>query len=331
MATLSSTSLTLVDYMKRLDPDDKIASVIELLHEDNEILDDMMFKEGNQTNGNITTVRTGLPTATWRLLNYGVQPSKSTTAQVTDTLGTLEAYSEIDKRLADMNGNTAAFRMSEDTAFLEAMNQEMAETLFYGTAADTEKFVGFAARYSTLSTTVTDIGYNIIDGGGTGSDNTSIWLVCWGDRTMYGIYGKGMKAGFEHEDMGQQTLQDAAGGNYEGYRSHYKWEMGLTVRDWRYAVRLCNIDWSLVQANDGTSPDLITLMIRTSEQLKNRNAGKCAWYMRSELRTYLRLQKLSTTNVNLTEDTVEGKLVVSFDGIPVRVCDQLLFTEARVV
>lgn len=331
MATLSSTSLTLVDYMKRLDPDDKIASIIELLMEDNEILEDMTFQEGNLTNGNMTTVRTGLPTATWRLLNYGVQPSKSTTAQVTDTIGMLEAYSEIDKKLADMNNNTAAFRMSEDAAFLESMNQEMAETLWYGTEADTEKFVGFAARYGVLSTTVTDIGYNIIDGGGTSTDNTSIWLICWGDRSMYGIYGKGAKAGFEHEDMGQQTVLDAADGRYEAYRSHYKWEMGLTVRDWRYAVRLCNLDWSLVQGNDSSSPDLITLMIQASELLKSRNAGKCAWYMRSELRTYLRLQKLATTNVNLTEDTVEGKLVVSFDGIPVRISDQLLFTEARVV
>ncbi len=33
--------------------------------------------------------------------------------------GMLETYSEIDKALADLNGNTAAYRLSEDRAFLE--------------------------------------------------------------------------------------------------------------------------------------------------------------------------------------------------------------------
>lgn len=144
MGIIAEQRPTLLDVASRTE-DLKIGAIAELLTENNEILSDMVVKEGNLPTGNKTTVRTGLPQATWRLLNYGVQPSKSKTAQITDTCGMLEAYAEVDKALADLNGNTNTFRLSEDMAFLEAMNQEMAKTLFYGdTSIDPEKFVGLA-------------------------------------------------------------------------------------------------------------------------------------------------------------------------------------------
>lgn len=326
----SMANPTYLDFANRLDPDDKIAAIIELLNETNEILDDMTMIEGNLLTGHKTTVRTGLPSATWRLLNYGVQPSKSQAKPVMDVTGMLEAYAEVDKDLADLNGNTAAFRLSEDMSFLESMNQEMAEALFYGNVAvDPEKFTGLAPRYSTISTDMTKSGYNIIDAGGTGSDNTSIWLVVWSPNTIHGIYPKGSMGGFMHEDLGQQTLTDAAGGRYEGYRTHYQWKMGLTVRDWRYAIRIANIDWSAT-ITDTSAPDLVKFMIDAIEQIPNLAKGSAAFYMRREIRTALRHQIRTDSNVNLTVDTVEGKRVVSFDEIPVRRVDQLLATEAQV-
>ena len=135
MAVKGITALTLADWGKRIDPNGKIDKIIELLSQTNPILQDMLIVEGNLPTGHRTTIRSGLPSATWRLLNYGVQPSKSTTVQVTDGIGMLETYAEIDKSLADLNGNTAEFRLSEDRAFIEAMNQQMAQTLFYGDTA----------------------------------------------------------------------------------------------------------------------------------------------------------------------------------------------------
>ena len=244
MATIGTTALTLADLAKRMDSNDKIARIIELLAQKNEILDDMRWVEGNLPTGHRTTVRTGLPQATWRKLNYGVQPTKSNTAQITDTCGMLETYAEIDKALADLNGNTAEFRLSEDQAFLEGMSQQMAGTLFYGnTDTSPERFLGLAHRYSTRNA-ATASSANVIHGGGSGSDNTSIWLVVWGELTVHGIIPKGSKAGLQHHDLGEQTLQDADGGKYQGYRTHYKWDAGLTVRDWRHAVRIANIDVS---------------------------------------------------------------------------------------
>ena len=329
MATLSTTNPTLADVAKRQDPDGKIDTIVELLAETNEVLDDMTFLEGNLPTGHRTTVRSGLPSSTWRKLNYGVQPSKSTTVQITDTAGMLEAYAEVDKALADLNGNTASFRLSEDRAFLESMNQTMASTLFYGdTGTDPEKFMGLAPRYSSLSA---ESGDNIIVGGGSGSDNTSIWLVCWGPNTCHGIYPKGSQAGLKHQDLGEVTLEDAASGKYQGYRTHYKWDIGMSLRDWRYVVRIPNIDVSeLTKDASGSSAELVDLMVQAVEKLPNVNLGRCVFYGNRTISSILRRQITNTSNVRLSMDEVAGKRVMSFDGIPFRRNDAILNTEAAV-
>jgi hypothetical protein len=329
MAVLSTTNPTLADVAKRYDADGKIDTIVELLSETNEVLEDMTFLEGNLPTGHKTTVRSGLPSSTWRKLNYGVQPSKSTTVQITDTTGMLEAYAEVDKALADLNGNTASFRLSEDRAFLESMNQTMANTLFYGdTGTDPEKFMGLSSRYSSTSA---ESGDNIIVGGGSGSDNTSIWLVCWGPNTCHGIYPKGSQAGLNHQDLGEVTLEDAANGKYQGYRTHYKWDIGMSVRDWRYIVRIPNIDVSnLTKDASGSSAALVDLMVQAVEKLPNLNLGRCVFYGNRTISSILRRQITNTSNVRLTMDEVAGKRVMAFDGIPFRRNDAILNDEALV-
>mgnify|MGYP003650163279 FL=1 len=329
MAVLSTTNPTLADVAKRYDADGKIDTIVEMLAETNEVLEDMTFLEGNLPTGHRTTIRSGLPSSTWRKLNYGVQPSKSTTVQVTDTTGMLEAYAEVDKSLADLNGNTGAFRLSEDRAFLESMNQTMANTLFYGdTGTDPEKFMGLSARYSSTSA---ESGDNILLGGGSGSDNTSVWLVCWGPNSIHGIYPKGSQAGLNHHDLGEVTLEDAANGKYQGYRTHYKWDVGMTVRDWRYAVRIPNIDISaLTKDASGASANLVDLMVQAIELLPNTNLGRCVFYGNRTISSILRRQITNTSNVRLSMDEVAGKRVMSFDGIPFRRNDALTKTEALV-
>jgi hypothetical protein len=323
------TGVTYLDLARRLDPDDKIAAIIELLSETNEILQDMIVVEGNLPTGHKTTVRTGLPSATWRKLNYGVQPSKSTTKQVTDSCGMLEAYAEVDKALADLNGNTAAFRLSEDRAFLETMNQEMGNTVFYGnTDQYPERFMGVTPRYAALGTDKTKISYNVVNAyaSAADADQTSMWLIVWGNNTVHGIYPKGSKAGFTQEDKGQVTLEDANGGRYEGYRTHYKWELGLTVRDWRYAVRIANIDTSALNA---TTVDLINAMIDAYYKIPNINMGRAAFYANQTVSAALHKQALEKSTF-LRIDEVGGKPVVNMWGIPIRRVDALLNTEAVV-
>lgn len=333
MATLTNTNPTLADVTARLNPDGGIdTNIVEMLNETNEVLLDMTMIEANGFTEHKTTVRSGLPSATWRLLNYGVQPSKSQTVPVKDSMGMLETYAEVDKALADLNGNSAAWRMSEDRAFVEGMNQSMAQTLFYGdTSASPERFTGLAARYNSLSA---ENAMNIVDAGGTGSDNASIWLVVWGPNTCHGIYPKGSKAGLQVTDKGQVTVENAngSGGRMEAYRTHYKWDLGFTLRDWRHVVRIANIDVSDLTKNAATGADLIDLMAQAVELIPNLGMGRPVFYMPRKLRSFLRRQIANkVANSTLTMEDVGGKKVVSFDGVPCRRTDALLLTEARVV
>lgn len=343
MATLTANNPTLLDVAKRTDPDGRIASIVELLQATNPILDDMTFMEGNLPTGHRTTVRTGLPLPTWRKLYGGVQPTKSTTAQVTDSCGMLEAYAEVDKALADLNGNTAAFRLSEDRAHVEGMSQEMAQTLFYGNeGTEPEAFTGLAPRYNLKSA---QNGDNIVDHGGSSTDNTSIWLCVWGQNTGHGIYPKGSQGGLQMTDKGQVTVENATGysggavggGRFEAYRTHYRWDAGLTIRDWRYFVRICNIDVGAL-TTEGTASDrataqkaLINSMIAATERIPNLGAGRPVFYMNRKLREALRFGILEKISGNLVWETVAGKRVMVFDDIPVMRTDALVNNEARVV
>lgn len=331
MATLTVTNPTLLDIAKATDPNGSIATIVELLAQSNDVLQDMTWVEGNLPTGNKTSQRTGLPTPTWRKLYGGVQPAKSTIAQITDNCGMLEAYAEIDKALADLNGNTAAFRMIEDAAHIEGMSQEQASTLFYGNeGTEPEAFTGLSPRFNSLSAQNAD---NIIDAfSGSGGDLTSIWLCVWGPQTGFGIIPKGSKAGLQMTDKGQVTVEnvDGAGGRMEAYRTHYRWDAGLTIRDWRYFVRIANIDLSELDTIANTK-NLINWMVMATERIPTLGKGRACWYVNRKIREKLRLGILERVSSNLSWETVEGKRVMTFDDIPVRRTDALVNTETRVV
>lgn len=331
MATLSVANPTLLDLAKALDPNGSIAPVVEILNETNEILADMSWQEGNLPTGHRTTIRTGLPAPTWRKLYGGVQPNKSTRAQITDNCGMLEAYAEVDKALADLNGNTAAFRLSEDYAHIEGMNQEAAEAIFYSNEATApEEITGLSPRFNSLSAENAD---NIIDAGGAGSDNASIWLICWSPQTVHGIVPKGSRAGLQMNDKGQVTIEDVDGngGRMEAYRTHYRWDLGLTVKDWRYVVRIANIDKSALTANAASGADLPNLMFQAMELIPNLSMGRCAFYMSRHVRTKWRQQMSSkVANSTLNLENVGGVRSPMFQEIPIRRCDALAADEALV-
>lgn len=329
-ATLSANALTLADWAKRLDPDGKVPTIVELLSQSNELLPDMIWREGNLPTGHQTTMRTGLPAVAWRMLNQGVTPSKSTTAQQTVTAGMLEAWSEVDVDLITLNGNMAAFRLSEARAFIEAMNQEMASTIFYGNSGlAPEEFMGLAPQYSSSAATN---GTNVLKAGGSGSDNTSIWLVAWGEETVHGIFPKGSKAGLQHNDYGEVTVEvttGIAGSRMRAMQERWQWKAGIVVKDWRYVIRIANIDVS--DLTGGSAADLIDLMEQAVETLPNA-LGRPVFYMNRTIRRYLRKQTRSdvSTGGGITYENVEGRRVSDFGGIPVRIVDAILSTEATV-
>jgi hypothetical protein len=339
MATLATTALTLADWAKRLDPNGQVPVIAELLSQTNEILEDAMFVQGNLPTGHRLTIRTGLPQIFYRMINQGVPTSKSTTAQIDEACGILEARSHIDVELAKLNGNTSEFRLSEDRAFIEGMNQTMAGALFYGNpATDPRQFLGLQTRYSAISGAGN--AQNILDAGGTGSNNCSIYLVVWGDQTVFCPFPKGSQAGLMHQDLGEESVPDANNNFFQAMRTLYQWKNGLAVKDWRYVVRICNINVTDLTGQSGTqaasaATAIINLMSRAIDRVPNLAMGKAAFYANRTVYSMLRVAALGKSNAALSISDAMTQFgtpykLTSFLGVPLRKVDQLLNTESRV-
>lgn len=331
MAALNATYPTLLDITKRLDPQGKIDSLAEILNQVNPLMDYLPMVEGNLPTGHRSSIRSGLPTVAFRKLYGGVLPDKSKSTQVTDSCGMLEAYAEVDKALADLNGNTAAFRLSEDKAWIEAMSQKAASSIFYANEQLVpEGFTGLTPRYNSNTAENADNMISCYNTNSTGC--TSIWLLGMSPETVFGIYPKGSLAGLHMEDKGQVTIENAGNdtnftGRMEAYRTHYRWDLGLVVRDWRYAVRAHSILQTVVSGTLAAGPDLVNLMVQMEERIPNLSGVTPVFCMNRHLLTALRLQKLKKVAYNLTEETVAGKHITMFDGIPVLRTDALTYTE----
>ena len=350
MAILPNTAYTLADWRSATDDAGNVVPVINLLSQENEILLDMPWMECNQIMSHKTTVMTGLPAAYWRQYNMGVPRNKGTRVPIVDTCAMLETYSFIDRDLAALNGNSAAWRLSEDKAFLDGINQQMAQTLFYGNqGTNAASFSGLATRYSTVNPATAASAVNVLDGGGTGSTNTSMWVCCWSQNTGHGIYPKGSRAGLIMEDVTTTApVQDGAGGQFQALQTHFKWDCGMSIRDWRYFSRIANIDVTTLTGVN--APNLIALLIAAvnkfpamprrvtavqgagpdSAGLPMQIATPCI-YVNHTIRTALELQIINKSNLLLKLDEWDGMPVLTFRGIPIRTADALVNTEARVV
>lgn len=347
MAGLNSQLFSLVDATKRLAPNGSVETgIAELLTQKNELLLDMLWKESNLPTGHRMVMRTALPTGTWRKFNQGITPTKSTTVQIEEACAMYEQMGAIDKDLAMLNGNTAQFRLTENVAHMSAMNNDMATALFYQDGSAPERFWGLSPRYNSLSAAN---GQNILSAGGSGSDNTSVWLLGWGEEGLFGIYPQGSKGGLYHmpvkdgSEDGCVEYSDGNGGQFRAFVDRYQWKCGLAIKNWNYAVRIANIDVSDLIGATGTqastaATQLIKLMARARSRIPDRTGVKVAFYMNRTVQSILQVQALDKSNAALgIEDALLqfGDLSIktkqlSFLGDPIRICDALVLNETVV-
>lgn len=343
---------TLIDVARSYGPDGKVAVLAELLNQSNEIISHLPFIEGNLPTGHKGVVRTGLPSVYLRSFYRGVKVSKSGRATVEDVCAMAEGRNEIDKDLADLNGNTAAFRLSEGIAFVEAMNQTFAQQLIYGdTSSNPDGILGLTPRYNSLSA---QSGANIIDAGGSGSDNTSVWLVVASENTITGVYPKGSQAGLVQQDLGEIDAFDENNDRFRAYAELWKWKFGLHVKDWRYAVRIANIDVSDMVGQTGTQAVtaatwLNKLMVKALARIPSMGMGTPMFMASRTVKEMLSIgamdksQNVLSFQAGLNQYGTVGAGSVAgsgtgiaggqltFQGVPVLTVDQILATEARVV
>jgi hypothetical protein len=301
--------------------------------------------------GHKASVRVGLPTVGFREFYKGVQISKSGRATIEDVCCMLEGRNEIDKDLAELNGNTEAFRLSEGLSFIEAMTEQFAQSVIYGnTATNKDGILGLTPRYSSKAATS---GQNIIDAGGTGNTNTSVWLVVWGENTVTGIYPKGSKAGLVQEDLGIIDAFDASNNRFRAYAELWQWKYGLHVKDWRYAVRIANVLAADLTGQSGTqaitaSTWLNKLMIKALARIPSMGRGTATFLANRTVKEMLSIGALDksqnalsfTEAVNQYGTVAPGSVAGSgtgiqggqlrFMGVPVLTVDQILATESQV-
>lgn len=331
MPTINATVMSLADWAKKQAPDGGIMETIEMLSQINDLTVDLPFREGNMATGHMYNVRTGLPLVYWRLINQGVPNSKSRTAQATDTCGMLESRSQLDVVLAEISGNVSKLRMDEARPHFEAHAQEMAQTMIYGNQGlSPEEFTGLAPRYSAISGATN--ASHVMSGGGSGSDNSSIWLLGMGEGGLHGIFPKGSTAGVQHKDLGEGDAFDGSNNRFRAWLDYWCWKAGIVLPDWRTCVRICNIDISNLVAKSSAA-DLPELMIKATHRIpRSAKSLKYYWYMNRTCLEMLEIQVRDDVQVGgqLKYENVDGMPQTSFRGIPIRIMDQLLETEATV-
>jgi hypothetical protein len=333
MAAIGGTNQTLIDIAKQTAPDGSELLVAELLAETNSILEDAVFVEANEITGHRVAVRTGLPTVYWRSYGQGVPASKSTVANITEPIGLLSAHSDVDAEQIKLFANPKTARLNEDRAFIEAMNIKQAMTMFYGDGTVAGGYSGLALRYSAIAGAGN--AQNIIDGGGISTVNTSVWLVVWGDNSVFCTYPRGSKAGLSVEDRGRIDVLDITGNPYVAMRTWYSWNNGLVVKDWRQVVRICNIDTTNLASGVGAA-DVIVLMAKSLDRVWSLKMGRAAFYCNRTVFSALRVQAMAKSQNVLTFEKGLNQFGtpdswMTFSGVPVRQVDELLNTEARVV
>ena len=327
MSTLTTNSLTLVELAKRT-KDGNILKIAEVLNETNAILDDAAWVRGNGETSHTTTKRLSLPTGSWRKINEGVAMESSRTRQIVESLGMLEAYSQVDQALVDLSPDSREFRMSEDMAFVEGMSQTLAVTLMYGSRTQSpEEIDGFAVRYATLTTAGVSSVHNVHDNGGSGEDLTSVWLVQWGPDKVHLFYPRNSESvGLDMKDDGLITVYDSHSvpRPYKAYQTHFKVYAGLAVRDDRCIQRICNIE-----TTGTTSIFDEDYVIQALREMPNGGAG-AVMYANKTVLSQMDIAAKDKTNVRYGPEDVFGRPTMTFRGIPVRQVDAIHNKETQV-
>lgn len=328
---------SILDVELRKDPDGKIArKIIELQTKNDPALLDMKWEKCNDGTTHLSTVRTGLPAGTWRQLYQGVDDSKSTTAQVRDATGMLEARSSIDVKLPGLRGGgepAREFRFSEEAPFRSGLKNDVMTTWLYGDqSVAPAKFTGVMPRFNTRTVATAQTAENVIHGGGSGLDNCSILIHTWGDNYGRMLYPEHSNAGLTVKDLGEGDAFDSNNKRYRALMSLYGWDLGYALGDWRGVVRIPNIDVSELTKTGSTGADLVDLITQGLELLPDEcfELGNVVIYVPKIIRSYLRRQMTNKDNVQLHWDELYGKKVMHCDGVPIRRLTSMVTNEALV-
>jgi hypothetical protein len=332
------TEYNLMDLARITLSDGKLAKVYDMVTENTPIIRDLMMVQCNRIDEFEHAELTGLPTSYYVMLGQGYPKSKATTKIVKDGTARVGNRFEVDRETARLSGNVPEFMSKQEMFHIKSVMEKIEETIIYGAAVDVDEFIGIHARLSTPSADRKNSGYNIINGGGTGSDNMSVLGIVHSTETFHGIYPQGQKAGLEIDRIDSVSgadgvpITDPIDSTREllGYKRFVQQILGIAVPSWHGIVRICNIDNSLLIADASTGADLNVLFQRMALRMTRVKIGKKKIYVNDTVYSFIMQQLSKTVGGNVGFSQVQGQEQVQFWGIDIEVCDALLINEATV-
>lgn len=316
-----------------------MAEIVPVMQQNCEVLPKIRWEKSNGPFSNTSTYQVRVPRPTWTDANHaGIAPTVGTTMQAIDGLGEMQGYSMADPIVAEPYG-VVAYRKRQDMMHLQGAGEELEETFFFGNSDVSGDFDGMAMRYAAGGTSplATETVDHVIHGGGSGTDNQSMWLISLGSESdmfpgVVGIYRPGTVAGFQITATPQPvTVNGSTAGTYvQRYVTHYRWSCGIAVIDWRKNVRICNIDKSALTSDASSGAKLHELVAIAAERLPSGTQNTYLVLGR-RAREYFRLQAINKLgNSTLDYDSLAGKRVLRVGEFEVLNCDALNADEALV-
>lgn len=329
---MTNSYSSLADVFTQTDGKGNITSkVIELLAPACDLINDAYVGECNSKDSNVSIIRTSMPEPEFRAYYQGAAKTSSKTRKVVDTCGQLTDYSVVDKTLCDRQKNPGQFRLNEAKAHLMGFQKKIMKTMLYGDTKNSPLgFDGFARRYSKIDTKENSIGKQIIDGGATSGDCTSVFFITFGENDTKLLYPEGSKAGIIHQNLGEVTEKDENNKEYQAYKDYWEWTVGLAVGNYKSNARIANISVEKLRSGEVDVESLLLDAYYAIDDDREKGSNNTFIYASKEFYKALHKKILNKTNVNLTYGDVGGKKILQFIDIPLRSCKEISMAESVV-
>jgi hypothetical protein len=319
------TAYTLGEVLKSYDPEGKLHDIIDVFSDQRPILEEAYWTESNDFTSHEMLQLVSKPAGAFMRVNEGYTKEGVETIPVKEQLAMLGSLFEIGKKVLERQRDPVAWRVQRTQLHVRGMLENFNRKFWVGSATTEKKEVdGILTRYNATTDT------NVWDCSSWDGDTPSgtyyfpVVIVKWGINGVQLLYPKGGTTTFVENDRGLVDLLDVNSKPYPGYRSYFDFNYGIGVADDRCVQRLVNCDSREIVGHDYFENTLIDAI----EALPNLD--NTAIYCGRQIMAAIRKRFNEKSNVNFYPDTVWGRKMLTFQGLPIVKDDSLSTAETTV-
>lgn len=325
MAANTISQENYASIMTQYSVDGTLLRQLNALTEVNDMIADALVREATNIDSDQVSRVTSLPAPYWHKLGEGLTATYAHDQQNTEGIAMLRNQYRGNVEIVSRQPNPGEYMSRKEQLYLEAMNQEIQNTLIYGDSGTApEEFDGLDIRFGSI------VANSVFDNGGS-TTLTSAWLIQWDLQDCCMIFPKGGAGGLRRIPKGKvwlSTETDATGSVEatkalaEFYVTNFEWDTGFCLQDPRRVKRVANIEPTI---NDDYEINVDILI-----QARNAfvTSGQVYLYVEKTVKTQLQIQAKDKLNIYYPPDMPFGKPVAYFLDVPIRQCDAILLTES---